>query len=360
VPRREGDAVFVSQTTFHPNAVTLATAAPVELESGDDRSGVDVSLRPVRAASLSGILQSANARTSGIQLRLVPAGSADSALFDAAAVQSDAQGRFTFPLVPPGNYTLLGVSVGSANEPAVWLSAPVSVGPEGAKDLAFVLKPDLSVTGHFRFAGTSPVPAPAQLSKLLFGVRSVRPRARANPASDMAPVMSSGDGAFAMSAIVPGRYILRPSGLDAGSPWKVLSIQVNGREFNDLPLDLTADLTDVEVIFTDQPAAVTGRVTSVDPLENAIAVMLFPADRSLWPDARAMTRRFRLARASAAGDFLFADVPPGDYLAVAAPDLGTVAWPDVTLLTKLQAAATPVRVEAGQRPSLVLTAKEIR
>ncbi|TAK17181.1 MAG: hypothetical protein EPO35_03640 [Acidobacteria bacterium] len=374
VPRRDGDSLFVFQTTFHPAAVTLTAAAPVEVAAGDDRTGIDVSVQPVRATAVSGTIFAGGTPASGARLRLVPAGvSSDMALFDTAVTQTDALGRFTFPAVPVGNYTLIsltdpvaarpptsGIVHNEPGGPGAWLSEAIGVGPDGVKDLAFTLKPGLSVRGQVEFVGASPRPTEADLARLTLGLRAARPRARADIAGGGAQAIPTPLGTFAAIGIPPGQYVMQVLSFPPGFPWRIQSVMIGGRDAADLPIDVSEDLSNVRVIFTDQPAAITGRVTSTDPADAAIAVMLFPSDRSLWADARALGRRFRLARSAVSGEFAIPNVPPGEYLIAAVHDVRTANWPDVSFLTTLVPDATALRIAPGQRVSVELTAKGIR
>jgi hypothetical protein len=375
MPRRDGDAIFVYQTTFYPNAASLASAVPIQVASGDDRNGVDVSLQPVRAATISGTLSAGGVPAAAVRLHLVPAtGPPDAALFEVASAQTDGLGRFTFPLVPVGSYRITAandpVSPGPASAatqglrppggPGAWVNDAVSVGPEGLKELALSLRPGLSVKGQVEFSGVGPTPTEAELSKMTIGVRPAAPRARNDPSGGAAQAIAAAGGAFAAVGVAPGRYVVRVTGLPPNSPWRLQSVTIGGRDVNDLPFDLAEDVANARVIFSDRPSAVSGRVTSSSPDEGAAAVLLFPADRALWPDARAMMRRTRMVRTGGAGEFNFADVPAGDYFIVAVPDAATAEWPDATFLAKAATAATSVRLNAGDRPSLSLTVKRLQ
>ena len=374
MPRRDGNATFVFETTFYPAATALGSAASIDVTAGDDRSGIDVSVRPVRAAAVSGTLLAGGVPASGVRLRLAPVGSADASLFETAVAQTDGLGRFTFPLVPIGNYVLNRVNdpssgrspsgavlpnPSSAVGPGAWLSESVGVPTAGVGNLVFTLKPGFIVKGQLEFSGAAPRPSDADLLKLVIGVRSVSPRARADAFGGGSESVSFSPGNFATSGLPPGRYVFRASGTPAGLPWRVQSVTIGGREVNDMPFDVTEDVN-VRVVFTDHPAGVSGHVTSSEPGDGAAAVLLFPADRSLWPDARALTRRVRLARTSASGDFNISDVPPGDYLAIAMPDTDTTNWPDLSFLTKIFAQAQSVKIGAGERPTVPLTMKRIQ
>lgn len=353
MPRRDGGALFVFQTTLHPSAVRLASAAPVEVRAGEERPGVDVLLQPVRAVAVRGSMTLAGRPRAGIDLHLSPSGaSPDDALFETAVAKTDALGRFEFPAVPVGAYTLHGRDAAGN-----WVADDVVVGPEGAMGLAVSLKPGLVVRGTLEFAGSSPVPgAPGAL---MVDARPVRPLSR-NPEPRPDNVMMAPPGTFAAPEVAPGRYVLRVSGLETGSPWHVASILAGGRDVNELPIDLTEDISGVRVIFTDRASGVSGRVSAGAPGDGAATVLLFPADSTLWPDARGIPARFQSVRTSGPGDFVIREIPPGDYLMISVPDIAAADFPDVAFLSRVMPDATPLHVGLGDAPAIALTTKSIR
>lgn len=375
-PQRQGDNVFVFQTTFAPGATTLDGAAHIALAAGEDREGVDVSVRPVRATSVSGTVFVDGAPASGVRVHLSPLGTTlDASMFETAVAQTDAQGRFTLPVVPEGNYVATAMnsplaarppaspiehSVLDAGGPGAWFSEQIGVGPDEVKGLVFTMKRGYSVRGQIEFAPGTPRPPADALVKIMLGLRSVQPRARADQAGGGAQAYVDADGAFQLIGVPPGRYVLRLLTSPPGVPLRTQSVTFGGREFVELPIEISDDVNNVQVTLGPTLGSVAGRVASVEPGDGAMAVLLFPADRALWPDARGLAARFRLARTSVGGDFAIANVPPGNYLTIALPDADTARWPDVSFVTTLLTEATALRVDPGQNQTVSLVAKVIR
>ncbi len=371
-PRRDGDSVFVFQTTFHPQATALASATAVELGVSEQRSGVDVSMQPVRAAQVSGTVMDAGAPASGVRIRLLPSGSApEAALFQSGSTMTDALGRFTFPVVPVGNYTIetliappappatsaVSHSVAHPGGAGAWLSERVGVGPDGVTGLLFTLKNSYSLKAQVEFTGSSARSSDQQLSMIRMGLLALQPRGRSDFGSVAAQGAPAATGAVSFEGLPPGRYSLRMTSSPPGTLWRLLSVTVGGREVNDLPIEISEDIGDVRIVLTDRAASVAGRVAFSDPAGGSPAVFLFPSDRRLWPDARALTRRFRLARTTPAGEFSVTDVPPGDYFVVAIDDSAAAGWPDAAFVAALAPLADSVKVEAGNRAAVSLTVK---
>jgi hypothetical protein len=266
--------------------------------------------------------------------------------------KTDALGRFEFPMVPVGAYTLHGHDAAGH-----WLAEPIDAGSDGATGRVFSLKPGVTVRGTFEFSGSSPVPgAPGAL---MVTARPVRPLSR-NPEPWPDNVMIAQTGTFGATEVAPGRNVLGVSGLESGSPWHVASILADGRDVNETPIDLTEDISGVRVIFTDRTSDVSGRVSAGAPGDGAATVLLFPADSALWPDARGIPARFQSVRTSGPGDFVIRAVPPGDYLMISVADIVAADFPDVTFLNRLKPDATPLRIGIGDAPAMALTTKSIR
>ncbi len=97
----------VYQSTFHPAATTLEKARVVMVTSGEAVTGVDVQLAPVSAVSVSGTLLDVGMPVANFGVRLLPADTKDgSEVLEVSWTATDVLGKFTFPLVPEGQYRL--------------------------------------------------------------------------------------------------------------------------------------------------------------------------------------------------------------------------------------------------------------
>lgn len=370
-PRIDGNATLVFPTTFYPSATTLDVDGAVAVKAGEERDGVDVAVRPVRTASVSGTITADGVPApQGLEIHVMPGGSGDASLFEVARGATDAAGRFTFPAIPIGSYTILAQnspapavppapgtvmhSVGSIGGPGGWVAQSVTVGPEGVSGLALTMRRGLALRGRVEFDGTSPRPDEGRLKGIRVSVTPSRLRLR----SPDAPAQGGPDasGEFAAVGFPPGRYVLQSSPLSG--PWVVRSIEVAGKEAAEFPVDITDDVSGVVVTYTDRPTSVTATVSDA-PADGVAAVVLFPADRAVWRDLRPGSTRLRSAPVSTAGNIGFARVLPGDYLAVAVSGAALVDFPDAALLNRLVPLATAVRVAPGQAMTLALQFKQV-
>jgi hypothetical protein len=365
-----------------------AASVFVHVDSGQERGGLAVPIRRVATQSISGTLVVPGTTATNHVLHLLPADTADFPLFEVATAIADATGKFTFMGVPAGNYvirvvrspvpksgrfavlnsvrdaTFVGVVTsgpptnGAAappldDDPLLFANESVAVGAQPVTGLVITLRPGVSLSGRAEFEGTSPHPPMTDLQRQIIQI---------SPANGYAPRNSpygrfSPDGSFKTMSLLPGTYLLRPP---APPGWTVKSVNAGGRDVTERAFDVTSDVTDIVVTYTDRSARVDGTVTASDRPLDAISVVLFPADRDGWADYGASTRRMALRRLASSGTFTFSGLPPGDYYLIALPESQTADWQDPAVLAKLAGLATAVTVRDGVASTITLSARSIR
>lgn len=367
VARAEG--LHIYQTTFAPSATSLSAATPVTVHAGETRMGVDVSMTPVRPVAVSGTLTDDLGPLPDFGVRLFTHESDARAIpFDVARTATDAAGRFIFPLVPPGSYRLVAQRLATTRfGPDVVLPPPgppraadrvgasaeqlISVGDQDVTGITLQLGLGVRVSGRIEFRGARP--DPATMREWLVFVSPLDPASHSFPPRPYSVTPDAKDG-FAIGDVAPGRYFVTISDRPDVS---LFAVTVGGRDVTERPFTIEAkDLSDVVVELTDRPAEIMGTVRrrggSADP---DAGVVLFPTDRTRWPDVRNGARMFRTARVSATGTFSFKPVLPGEYFVAAINDDGTAEFPDAKFLDALAAVAETVRVGAGAASSVALT-----
>jgi hypothetical protein len=369
-PVRDGDALLAYQTTFHPAATSLAEAVRLTLSAGEERSGIDVALRPARAVAVSGVVIDDRGPVPHIGIHLLPGDIDDEgSILETALTATDAQGRFVFPTVPAGRYTAvvwrtMSAPTGDPKQPAApatrlaeqagaWAMLPISVGGQPVDRLSVTMRPPIEVSGRVEFSGSSPKPPAERLPALTIArARSMFRTPGPSPGSRIDPAA----GVFHVRGVSPpGRFVVGLPGLPA--PWSLQSVTIAGRDVTDAAFDVSdAALTDLAITFTDRPASLGGSVSGAAD----VSILVFPADRTRWRDARVSSRTFRQTKPGTSGAFIVQNLPPGSYLAAAIDDEQSAAWPDMALLTKLAAAATPITIAPGQQAAISLKASAIR
>jgi hypothetical protein len=339
--------VQIYPPTFPPSTLNPAQSPAIVVASGEERNGVDIQLQPVPTARVSGTVI-APAGPVAASLRLVPslADEIDSAGL-APTGGADAGGNFVFPAVVPGEYRLKS----STREGAEmhWLDLPISV--NGNVDgVTAVMRPALSIAARFEFEGAAPRPERTQVQLV---VETVDGTAAAFPAATNVVATPSG---ITVRGYGAGRYLVRPSASPAG--WMFKSAMFNGVDVSETPLDLSRDVADVVITFTDRWTGIGGAVQGQGA--DGAMVVVFPTDAQAWTGYGSNSRRLKSARADAQGRFGISSLPPGDYFAVAIPEEQSVDWRDGKNLEALSRIATRVAIGDGEHRTIDLRLHEVR
>jgi len=357
--------IFVFPTQYHPAATTPAQAAPIALRLGEERDGVDVQLKLVPSARVSGSIRGADGPIS-IGLSLTPAADdgATGTVIETATTVSDAAGRFTFLGVPAGQYHLRvakapqGASRGGGAPPGpadtLWALQPISVDATGVHDLAITLRTGFRISGRVRFENTSSRPLPETIRPATIESVDGRPLASVT----LARGQFDGMGAFTTNQLPPGRYHLRVNSPPAG--WTLKSAMLDGHDISNVPVTLDRDRSGLVITFTDRPSELNGRVQMATGDDHATAtVLIIPSESGAALDGE-HPRRLRAIRVDRDGTFRVAGLPAGDYLVAALADEDTADWQDPRMLQAIARVATTVRLQDDETRSLTLRRVTVR
>jgi hypothetical protein len=266
---------------------------------------------------------------------------------ETAVAVSDANGRFTFLGVPPGEYMLThGTAFLSRaiqqGQPAYWISQPVNVGSDDVSDLTVPLRAALRVEGRVEYLpGSTPVPPRTSIQlDTPFG----------EPANTFIEAVKAQTISFSGVA-AGGRYIVRPI---ESAGWFVDSITLGGKDITDRAFDLQTDATTIVVTYRDRPQKVSGLVTSEQggPDPDA-AVLVFPVDPRQWTGYGSTPRTLRSALTTRHGVFTIDHLPRGDYYAIAVDAGHLDGWKDPARLEILATQSERLSVGADGSPRTI-------
>jgi hypothetical protein len=363
-------------TVFFSNANSAVRATLVKLGSGEERTNVDFQLKPTRAMKISGSVFGPEGPVPNLTLTLVPIEAETMAsAFDTRTAFSGPTGAFSFSGVPPGQYLLRGtrtprlafgpgemtiIQQGGATittntrmttgappplptEPTLWAEVPVAVGTTDVTDLNVTLQTGLRVTGAVHFDGAVARPESDRLPSIVVTLEpaDVRP----GVSSTRGRIETSGQ--FATMGVPPGRYFVRVAGAPQG--WTFRGAALGGRDVTDSPLEVDADIAGVQLVFTDRPIELSGRVTGDGNSADGATVLLFPTDQSAWVGYGSTSRRLRNARPDKTGAFTIGNLPAGEYYLVAITEKIAVDWQNPEFLASLVTDAVRVRLSDGTK-----------
>lgn len=346
--------VEVFTPVYYPSAESVAGAVIVTAESGRDIAGIDFTMPPATASIVSGRVDPAtvpDGQMSGVRLVLARPLNPFVAEARVHRILGEAvpnpEGRFTFHMVPAGEFVIEAVVVMPGAPPALLRAQqPVIVGSGRDDPITITLRPGINVAGRTRVVATGGRSAapPLELDvhfEPLFEGPGIRPFfANATEAGDF----QTGE------VLIPGRYLVKVEGIPPG--WRLRAVTSGGIDVADEGLDLSSGYTppDLTIELTDQLTVITGTVRGVGPLADAgSTVLLFPQG-----SGRLAARRFHSARTSNDGTFTFRNVPAGSYLIAAVDDADSGGWQAPERLQWLATRATPVLLREGEAKVLEL------
>lgn len=344
---------------FYPGSADPAGASAIAVKPGEERTGVDIRLQLVPTARVDGTVTGPDGQPmSGVQVfatMISVAGSMELFRVDAlGTARSDAQGRFTFPAVPPGQYLLSaqapargGSAAGGPSAGPLWGMADLPInGSDQA--VTFAMQPGMTVSGRVVFDGTTLARPDSAVN-----VRVTLSAVQIGPGVTMgAPVAAvNADGTFAITGAAPGRFRLTTQNVStaAMAGWSLRSAMVGGVDSLDVPLDIRPgqNIDDAVLTFTDHPAELSGTLLAPSGVPTSdYFVIVFAADRAFWVPP---FRRVVMTRPTNVGRYLVRNLPPGAYCIAALTDVAQGEWLDPAFLEPLVAASVRVTIGEGEK-----------
>lgn len=379
------DTLRMYAPTFHPNSSTVARAARVTVTPGEEKTGADITAELVRLTRVSGRVVGAESPVIASSIRLVPAADADAGLeltqIQPMLVQAD--GRFDFASVPPGQYRLivthretgargggptglaLGFTGGRAASPppapvavagpgvtpppVLWANEAISVGDAGVRDLVVALAPTPVIAGRLELVGSAPAPTEQMFGRTTVLMQPVGGQPAFSP--PVGPV--SADRTFRVTGAMPGRYAVQSGNLPGYPTLK--SVTLAGTDITDLPLEVAGkNLADLVLTYVDAPLAsiAISVAAPAGQRPDDEAILIFPTDKKYWGEPAAARRRFRAASLSSKGTTTASDLPAGDYFVVMVAGLDAFDWQESARLEVLARSAQRVTVSDGEKRSI--------
>ena len=343
-------------TTFYPGESDAARAVPVIVRAGEEKPGIDFTVRLVPTARFEGQIVGPDGKPPAVvQATLTDAVPVPR---PAISVRPGPDGRFSLTGLTPGRYALsvrAAVTpaqgpVGRGGLPALpfWANGEFEINGRDLTGVAVTLQPGRTISGRVLFeTGTNPPPASSEF--LQIGVDDIQ-----NPPGRPSPwrAFASSDGSFVVSGVPPGRYRFvvqaTPDPRSLGA-WTLKSALVDKRDVLDelIVVEPDRDLTNVAVSFTDRPNEISGvLLDAAGKPAPEYFVVAFPADRRFWI---AGSRRTTSMRPGRDGSFTWAGVPAGDYYLGAVTRLETGQLGDTAFLESLIPTSAKVTIAEGEK-----------
>ena len=318
---------------------------------------------------------------------LVPApdGDVSADLFSLPPMLVQADGRFDFAMVPPGQYRLMmvhretgarsggpsGVAMGfvgargATPPPAGATMSGRGPGPRRISRFSGPTNRDRwrqrrHGTGRFtesgrraspggvQWIGAAP-PPPAQMLQRALGHRCSRHRRsiRSSCEWDRRSDASRRTRRSSCPARCLAKYIISSIALPGYPTLK--SVTVGGLDITDMALEVgEKDIAEVVITYVDTPMAsltvVSGPAPPGAPPADDPWILVFPLDRKFWTEPAAGRRRFRSWGLAPQGTTTTNEMPAGDYFVVRVTSLEALDWQEAIKLDALSRRAQRVTV----------------
>lgn len=371
--------VQVYPTTFYPSSPISSSASVVTLSAGENKTGIDFHLAPVRALRVSGTVSGPDGPEAGLTISLAPT---DVDRFNAPDVigvptaRTSPTGAFTFLGITPGAYTLKatkipkraappdvvtempgrGMTVRPGNPldaptptaPALSAAVPVSVSDEDISGVTVQLQPGGRVLGHVEFDGVAEKPTPQVFTRTFIFIEPEFGALESGPMDQFFLATIDAKGNIASPSVPRGRYFIR-QGFGMPEPWVVKSAMVGGRDAFDTVVEIGGPDLAMVLTYTDRPARVTGTVRDErNQISADSSAVLFPVDRRMWTSYGLRPRVIASVRAGRDGVYQMSGMPAGDYYLAALKERDMGAWQDPAVLAALSVVADRITITAGE------------
>ena len=292
--------------TLHPSAVTETEGQRIRL-SGQDATGIDITLRRARRLQLSGTLLDSQGTPASTNAMLVRKGGLG--LLPERAFHANEQGRFSVSGIEPGEYRLIaGPGMGSGlayiNGRTEFVEMALTMATD-IPDIVVVTQPGIGLAGQVVFSQGPPVSPPK--------IRIVFRRAETTPASR--EIVATTDDEFRFyGSDVFGSQLVRVTELPAG--WVLKAVTLAGTDITDVPTVFKeGDNGQLQVVLSAKASTLEGTIRSEGNSPRGDAtIYVFSEDRSGW---RMSSPRTHKGDAGANGKFSVGGLAAGRYYAIA-------------------------------------------
>jgi hypothetical protein len=356
VSRGDVKEVMGYAPSYFPGTTRVSEARRVTIKLGQETGNTDLSLIPGRAAKISGTAFDSHGKPySNVRVGQEVRGDVFASFGSIASGIVAADGTFSIPSVPPGDYMLAASSPRDSGEADV-ASLPIAVDGIDVDNISLTGSTGGTVNGQvLTDEGGAPDIPRLRVTLLEFATGQPSPAvlgAFRNPgASDV-----KADGTFSITGVF-GRSRLR---ITLPDDWGVKAVLLDGRDVAEQSFELRSGETvsGVQVVVTKRVTSVTGQI--VDDKGAALTdgtVIVFASDSERWAED---SRFVKSARPDQQGQWQIKGLPPGEYLAVAVDFVEDGQWNEAEYLESLRRHAQKLALAeaASQSISLKLTAPD--
>jgi uncharacterized protein (DUF2141 family) len=332
---------------YLPGVPDADSAQLVALAVGEERTGADILVGPLRALSVSGT----SLGPGGTPMRNIMVAVVNSAtgtrVGSGGVIMPETDGRFVLSALPPGRYTLMGRAAengaGEADAMPYYAETEFVLSDQNITGIVLQFERGVIVTGRL----VPPTGAAAgAVANVRLGATPVDSYASLVPTRVVATTRPN--GTFVFDGVGPGKWRVTAASLPAG--WSLRSAVLGERDTLDVPFEvrLGQPITGLTVTMTDRTTEITGTVSDASGKPTSEYSMLaFSTDRALWTTAP--RRVSSAARLSSDGRYRISGLPPGEYYVAVMTDFTPGQLGDPAFLESLMPLSVKVVIGEGER-----------
>lgn len=352
LPAIPGKADIQAVRTFFPDATTLDSAAPIQVQVGQDLTGMDIRLRALPTyhvrGRIAGVLQRTNPES--LSVAISPKDSGFMYFFGGESVTK--KGTFDLGNVATGSYTLNLYS--HAGSFQVVGSLPVEVAGSDLNGVIINVIPAGTLRGRIQIEGGSQNAGDAaNLSSVQVGLQPGDEAMRGWQSA-----YSKQDGTFTLESVDPGKYDLRLFPLLEGTYIKSVQLgqqEMLGKEFDftqgvsgELLITLSYGVAEVDGTV-QMPSQDSSGGASSNQLATAASIVLVPEE--IRPDGSG----FEYGNPTQTGTFSIKNVAPGRYRAYAFEEMKRDQMDNPDFLKQIESKGVEVELKENDKKQVQLT-----
>jgi protocatechuate 3,4-dioxygenase beta subunit len=349
-PLVAGEESYAYARTYYPGVEELEQAQRIDIQAGQEMSGISLTLRKRRVYLVSGALSGLNPEGRYMVQLAKPGGAAQSlpeimmggGMGSMARVQD---GRFTVANVLPGSYTIR-VSEVANRQPRLAARGEVAVSNADVMNATVAAVSPGSIQGRISIEGQNTVSQDLQTLRVEY-------RSLDGGFGFGGQNMQIGpDGSFGINEVSPERYGLTLAAERLNM--FVKSMSVNGQDIRTAGLDLrNGGSGQVSIVLSPKVASLNGRVQLAEGAEpGTILAYQQPYD------PKSFGAKILRASVQTDGSFTLSNVAPGAYKLFAVEEVNAKLMNDPEW--QATQASEAVTVEVGESGSKSVALRQIR
>jgi len=349
VERLPGKAATAEAPTYFPGALDPASASPIKVNPGEERTGAEIRLQRSTVVRVAGRLTGEIPAGRGTRVSIRPTSQEGMMRGEFMAGGREgavgADGSFEFRNIRPGEYKLTAMSMNREGGPKTLGNQVVAVGQQDVSGVSISTAAPPKVDGRVRADGEPP-----------FSFGSVEITLENSGFGAPSRAKTDANGVFSFPAVSRERQTVN---VKTSAGVIVKSIYAAGQPLPGLEIDFSIVSGPLEIVLSNKPATITGTVEGMSPDSPRITVWAVP-DGEPFTIANWSTKKVRVSPDSPT--FTLDSLRPGSYRIAAYEEAESDALSDPAAWEQIKSQVVTVKVgegETGKANLKVVAAKEL-